>query len=56
MVSRIFMNRRLFLSSGTLAALPLPLLSEEAKEAALRHSRAPVYGDDQSGSGLLKKV
>ena len=34
MVSRIFMNRRLFLSSGTLAALPLPLLSEEAKEAA----------------------
>jgi L-ribulose-5-phosphate 3-epimerase len=33
MVSRMVMNRRLFLTSSSIAALPLPLLCEESKEA-----------------------
>lgn len=34
MVSRMFMNRRLFLSSSTLAAVPLPVLCDEPAPAA----------------------
>jgi L-ribulose-5-phosphate 3-epimerase len=38
------MNRRRFLASGSLAALPLPLLSEETAPAAAKPSRANRIG------------